>query len=149
MNRTETIRSAAPPLDAAPSDRSEKLYTVTELARDLGVTARTLRFYEDRGLIAPRRAGTTRIYSRRERGRMIIVLRGKRLGFTLREIKEYLDLYDADPRHSEQLHRLEQRVADRIAHLENQRQALDETLAELNEIRNQARQALRAGAGTA
>ena len=130
--------------DAAGEGRMEKLYSVAELAKELGVTTRTLRFYEDRGLIAPQRAGTTRIYSRRDRARMIIILRGKRLGFSLREIKEYLDLYDHDRTQTEQLHVLADAVTVRIARLEKQRQALEETLAELNEIRTQAQQALKA-----
>ena len=93
------------PLEALASKdgRAEKLYSVAELAKELGITTRTLRFYEDRGLITPQRAGTARIYSRRDRGRMIIILRGKRLGFSLREIKEYLNLYDHDRTHTEQL----------------------------------------------
>jgi DNA-binding transcriptional MerR regulator len=118
-------------LGTLPSDR---LFTVTELAAELGVTARTLRFYEDRGLIAPRRLGTTRVYTHRDRARMVLILRGKRLGFSLRDIAEYLDLYDADTTHTEQLRALKQAVASRIAQLEEQRAALDETLAELREI---------------
>ena len=75
----------------------EPLFTVGELAAELEVTPRALRFYEDRGLIQPRRAGQNRIYTRRDRARLILILRGKRLGFSLAEIKEWLDLYDADP----------------------------------------------------
>jgi DNA-binding transcriptional MerR regulator len=120
----------------------EKFYSVTELARELEVSTRTLRFYEDRGLITPQRAGNARIYSRRDRARMILILRGKRVGFTLREIKEFLDLYDFDGGHSEQLRVLAVAVEERIAHLQSQRQALDETLAELADIRNQALLAL-------
>jgi DNA-binding transcriptional MerR regulator len=112
----------------------DRLFTVTELAAQLGVTARTLRFYEDRGLISPRRLGTTRVYTHRDRARMVLILRGKRLGFSLRDIAEYLDLYDADTTHTEQLRALKQAVASRIAQLEEQRAALDETLAELREI---------------
>jgi DNA-binding transcriptional MerR regulator len=118
-------------LGILPPDR---LFTVTELAAELGVTARTLRFYEDRGLIAPRRLGTTRVYTHRDRARMRLILRGKRLGFSLREIAEYLDLYDADTTHTEQLRALKLAVTSRIAQLEEQRAALDETLAELREI---------------
>jgi len=140
----------AKPKSAADDGRREKFYSVTEMARQLGITARTLRFYEDRGLIAPQRAGTTRIYSRRDRGRMIIILRGKRLGFSLREIKDYLDLYDFDRGHVEQLRLLAVAVDERIARLEAQRQALEETLAELADIRNQALLSLegRSGART-
>ncbi len=123
--------------------RSDKLYSVAELAKELDITTRTLRFYEDRGLIAPQRVGTARIYSRRDRARMIIILRGKRLGFTLREIKDYLDLYDLDHNKAEQLHLLTQAVSERIRRLEQQRQALEETLGELNDILTQAQSALK------
>ena len=123
---------------------TDKFYSVAELAKELEITTRTLRFYEDRGLVSPQRAGTTRIYSRRDRARMILILRGKRLGFTLREIKDYLDLYDVDHSHTGQLRLLTAAVDERIARLEKQRQALDETMAELTEIRDQAQRALKA-----
>ena len=111
-------------------DSAEKLYSVSQLGLDLGVSARTIRFYETKGLIAPRRAGNNRVYTQRDRGRMILILRGKKLGFTLREIREYLDLYDADPTRS------------RILKLEDQRVALDEALGELREVESQANAAL-------
>ena len=119
---------------ASIADLSDRFWTVTELARELGVTPRTVRFYEDRGLVLPRRAGTTRVYGARDRARLILILRGKRLGFSLREIKEYLDLYDADPTHASQLRRLLDGVRARVHLLEEQRGALDETLAELRQI---------------
>ena len=122
----------------------DRLFTVTELAATLGVSARTLRFYEDRGLVAPRRLGTTRVYTHRDRARMVLILRGKRLGFSLREIAGYLDLYDADPTQTEQLRVLHQAVHARIGELEEQRAALDETLAELHEIVRQTTQTLAA-----
>ena len=75
----------------------DKLDSVTEPARALEVTPRSLRFYEDKGLIRPQRAGRARVYTPRERDRMTLVLRGKRLGFGLREIADWLYLYDADP----------------------------------------------------
>ena len=118
------------------------LITVTELAAELGVTARTLRFYEDRGLVSPRRIGTTRAYSARDRARMVLILRGKRLGFSLREIAEYLDLYDTDKTGTEQLRALEKAVANRIGLLEEQRKALTQTLSELHEIARQTKQML-------
>jgi DNA-binding transcriptional MerR regulator len=123
-------------------EAAERLFTVTQLAAELGVTARTLRFYEDRGLIVPRRLGTTRVYAPRERARMVLILRGKRLGFSLREIAEYLDLYDADPTHTEQLRALSAAAAKRIDRLESQRTALDETLGELREIVSQTTKTL-------
>lgn len=106
----------------------EALATVTDLAADLGITARTLRFYEGAGLIQPRRLGATRVYSNRERARMILILRGKRLGFSIRDIKDYLDLYDADPRHETQTRALLARIAERRAQLEEQRAAVAEAL---------------------
>jgi DNA-binding transcriptional MerR regulator len=120
----------------------DELFSITELAKVLGITPRTIRFYEDRGLVAPRRVGTTRVYSHRDRARMILVLRGKRLGFTLRDIKEYLDLYDNEPTHIEQIQLLRDKVRARIAQLEDQRRALDQTLAELRDIESQTNTAL-------
>lgn len=121
---------------------SDPLYTVTQLANDLGVTARTVRFYEDKGLLNPQRAGNNRVYTHRDRARLILILRGKRLGFTLREIKEYLDLYDADPTQQEQMRALLKRVQARIEGLIEQERALVETLAELRIIEQQAQAAL-------
>jgi DNA-binding transcriptional MerR regulator len=116
----------------------DRLYTVTELAHELSVTARSIRFYEDKGLIAPQRAGNNRVYTGRDRARMILILRGKRLGFSLRNIKEYLDLYDADVTQKAQLRALVRSVRARLTQLEEQRRALDETLVELREIEAQA-----------
>ncbi|WOI12303.1 MerR family DNA-binding transcriptional regulator [Thalassospira lucentensis] len=121
----------------------DRFYTVPELAENLGVTPRTIRFYEQKGLVAPQRAGTTRIYTRQDRARMLIILRGKRLGFTLKEIADYLDLYGADPTQAEQIRMLLTRVRDRIEALEDQRQALDVTLDELRDIEQQSIDALK------
>ena len=112
----------------------EKLYSVTELARELGVTARTIRFYEDRGLISPQRAGNTRVYTHRDRARMILILRGKRLGFSLRDIKEFLDLYVVDTTQVEQLQHLVKKVRSRIDQLEDQAEAVRVCLGELKDI---------------
>ena len=112
----------------------EKIYSVTELAKDLGVTPRTIRFYEDQGLILPQRAGTTRVYTHRDRARMILILRGKRLGFSLKDIKEFLDLYVVDTTQVEQLRVLVNKVRGRIAQLEDQLQAVQTSLDELREI---------------
>ncbi len=127
----------------------DRLYTVTELAADLGMSPRALRFYEDKGLIAPQRAGTTRVYSVRDRARMILILRGKRLGFSLSAIKDYLDLYDADVTQHAQQRLLLAAVSKRREQLLAQRQAIDEALAELAEITAQTEAALRVPAGCA
>jgi DNA-binding transcriptional MerR regulator len=120
----------------------EAMYSVTQLGNELGITARAIRFYEDKGLLSPARAGTTRVYTQRDRARMILILRGKRLGFSLKEIKEYLDLYDADPRQAAQNKVLLRGVQARIRLLEEQRQALDQTLDELREIERETVKAL-------
>ncbi len=112
----------------------DKIFSVTELARDLGVTPRTIRFYEDQGLISPQRAGNTRVYTHRDRARMILILRGKQLGFSLRDIKEYLDLYVVDTTQSEQLQHLVKKARERITQLESQLQAVKTTLTELRDI---------------
>lgn len=117
--------------------QGERLLTVTELAADLGVTPRAIRFYEDKGLIVPARVGATRVYTHRERARMLLILRGKRLGFSLAEIKDFLDLYAVDPRHLEQKRALLIGVRKRIAELDEMRVSLDRTLAELRAIEDQ------------
>ena len=128
------------------SSRSDRFYTITELATELGVTPRAIRFYESKGLLAPQRAGSNRVYTYRERARLLIVLRGKRLGFSLRGIKEYLDLYDADPggRHVGQLEHLLRGARQRMAELERQRTDLELTLEELRDVERQTLDALRA-----
>jgi DNA-binding transcriptional MerR regulator len=112
--------------------------TITERARVAGVTARAIRFYESKGLLTPRRAGTTRIYTHRERGRLQLILRGKRLGFSLTDIGEYLDLYDADPTQHDQIVLLLDKVNNRIGELESQKADIDDTLKELSGVRAQA-----------
>ncbi|MCK5622377.1 MAG: MerR family DNA-binding transcriptional regulator [Alphaproteobacteria bacterium] len=115
------------------SSHSE-LYSVTELAEDLGVTPRTLRFYEDKKLLNPRRAGNARVYTHRDRGRMILILRGKRLGFTLTEIREWLDIYESDPGQVEQMRKLVGKAGERLAALEQQREDIEATITELTDI---------------
>ncbi len=114
------------------------LLGIQDVARKLGVTLRALRFYEKEGLIKPERVGTTRVYTKREIGRMQLILRGKRLGFSIREIGEFLDLYDADPEHQEQMERLIEKVRERLAELREQRVALELTIEELTSIEREA-----------
>jgi len=126
-------------MQAAP----ERLYSITELARELSITPRAIRFYESKGLLQPQRVGATRVYSHRDRGRLLIILRGKRLGFSLASIKRYLDLYDAEPTHRTQLELLLAGTRERIAELEHQRQDLELALDELRDIERQTLEALR------
>jgi DNA-binding transcriptional MerR regulator len=111
---------------------------INEVAAQLGITHRALRFYEDKGLIEPARVGNTRIYSRRDVARMQLILRGKRLGFSIREIRDFLDLYDADPTHLEQMQHLLARIRVRLRELERQQTALQMTIAELISMEQQA-----------
>ncbi len=137
--KTEHANSA--PAGKPPVGQPQ-MHTVTQLAAELGITARTLRFYEGKGLITPSRLGTTRVYMARDRARMILILRGKRLGFTLREIAEYLDLYDVDPTLKTQNAKLLKFVKTRMAKLEQQRTALDEMLLDLQNLQRHAETAL-------
>ena len=123
----------------------ERLLTVTELAKELGLTPRAIRFYADKGLIDPARVGATRVYSPRERARMLLILRGKRLGFSLAEIKKFLDLYAVDPRHVEQKRALLVGVEKRIAELEGMKVSLERTLDELHAIATQVEAEIGAG----
>lgn len=125
-----------------PSDDNAALKGIQEVAKELGLTMRALRFYEDKGLIAPQRVGTTRIYGKREVARARLVLRGRRLGFTVREIKEFLDLYDVDPEHAEQRRRFLARVRERLNELEQRKAAIDQTIAELRALEREATESL-------
>jgi len=124
----------------APMD---ELYTVNQLAEELGITPRTLRFYEAKGLLSPRRVGNNRVYSKRDRARLKLILRGKRLGFSLEEIKEYLDLYNVDRSQQEQMRVLLARIRERLDALAQQRQDLEATVSELKEIETQVVTALK------
>ncbi|WP_235536228.1 MULTISPECIES: MerR family transcriptional regulator [unclassified Sphingomonas] len=115
----------------------QPLRGIQDVADELGVTTRAIRFYEDKGLLEPQRVGTMRVYSRREVARLQLILRGKRLGFSLREIKEFLDLYDVDSLHLAQTRQLLARVGERLDALELQRIALDQTIGELQDIARQ------------
>ena len=125
------------------TNRFNEVMTVTELARETGVTARAIRFYESKGLLNPQRAGTTRIYTHRERGRLQLILRGKRLGFSLTDIGDYLNLYDADPTQQDQIMLLLAKVDTRVKELELQKIDLEASLTELSAVKDQALLALR------
>lgn len=111
-----------------------RTWSIAELAAEYDVTLRTIRFYEDRGLINPERRGTTRVYHPRDRVRLALILRGKRLGFTLDEIATIVDMYDAEPGEEGQLAYLLEQIERRRAELEQRRRDIDETLAELDDV---------------
>ena len=109
-------------------------YTIAQLSNEFGITPRAIRFYEDKNLLSPTRQGLNRIYSRRDRARLALILRGKRLGFRLDDIKEMLDLYDHGDSQLEQMQFTLDRSRDRIAELERQRRDVDDAIGELKDI---------------
>ena len=111
-----------------------RLYSIGDLSGEFGVSPRAIRFYEDQGLLRPQRIGGNRVYNYRDRARLILVLRGKRLGFSLADIKELLNLYEVDPQHIEQLRAALAKGRWRIAELERQQVEITETLKELREL---------------
>ncbi|MBE9557846.1 MAG: MerR family DNA-binding transcriptional regulator [Proteobacteria bacterium] len=112
------------------------------LAREFGVTTRTIRYYEDEGLLSPERRGQKRVYGPRERVRLRLILRGKRLGFSIAEIREILDMYESEPGEAGQLRHLIGKIAERRTALERQRADIDETLADMAEIEARCEQTL-------
>ena len=125
---THSAYAVVPPLD----DRDA--FAISDLCMEFGVTARALRFYEDEGLIAPQRRGTQRIYSQRDRARLAWILRGKRVGFSLGEIREMIDLYDVgDGRRAQRQAAIDHSRA-RIALLARQKHDIDAAIAELTEF---------------
>ncbi|MBL9097910.1 MAG: MerR family DNA-binding transcriptional regulator [Alphaproteobacteria bacterium] len=110
-------------------------YTISELAAEFGITPRAIRFYEDEQLIKPTRQGQSRIYSPRDRARLVLILRGKRVGFSLDEIKEMLDLYDVRDGQATQLAYTVKKFSERINALEQQRADIEHSLEELRAAR--------------
>lgn len=121
--------------EGASLGEAEQTFTIGQLAEEFQITTRAIRFYKSRGLIQPRREGTNRIYSRRDRGRLILILRGKNLGFTLEDIAEYLALYDVDRSQRAQTEMLLSKVEASIADLNRKKADLARTLTDLKELR--------------
>ena len=112
-------------------------FGIAELAREFDVTTRTIRFYEDKGLLSPARKGQRRVYAPRDRVRLRLIMRGKRLGFSLEEIREMIDLYDVDPTEVAQLRHFIDKINERKATLERQQADIAETLSEISRIEAQ------------
>jgi DNA-binding transcriptional MerR regulator len=117
-------------------------WTITQLAAEFDVTLRTLRHYEELGLLAPERRGTTRIYHQRDRTRLGLILRGKRLGFSLPEIAVIVNMYDAPPGERGQLEYLVEQCDVRRAQLRQQRRDIDDTLAQLEVVERRCQEEL-------
>ena len=143
-SRPTQERTRADRTDRPPDQDPDRLYTIGELADEFEVTTRTIRFYEAKGLILPARRGVARYYSRRDRARLKLILRGKNLGFSLEEIAHYMKLYDADPAQIAQTQLLLSRVEAAIEDLQDKRADLDRTLRELKDIRTECAEHLKA-----
>ncbi|MCC2113582.1 MAG: MerR family DNA-binding transcriptional regulator [Hyphomicrobiales bacterium] len=131
MPHAYSERSDHPASRPAADMPSKAIFTIGDLAREFDITLRTLRFYEDRGLLNPRRQGQQRLYSRRDRARLDLILRGKRVGFSLNEIKEMLDLYDLRDGQVTQMRVALGKFQDRISALRRQKQDIEEAIVEL------------------
>ena len=121
---------------------AEQTYTISELAKEFGVTTRTIRFYEEKGLVSPLREGQKRLYSPADRVRIKLILRGKRIGMTLDESVEVIDMYDPNHDNNEQLHSLINKVKDKRERFAQQKRDIDEILASLDEVQSLCEQAL-------
>lgn len=132
------MQSATRLADGAHLDRPDALareqFAISDLTAEFGVTARALRFYEEAGLIAPARAGTSRIYSKRDRARLAWIVRARNVGFSLGEIRELIDLYDLEDGRVEQRRRTIERCCEQLAKLKHQRSDLDASIAELTQF---------------
>ena len=117
----------------------QETWTIAQVADEFGVTHRTVRHYEDLGLLSPERRGQQRIYHRRDRTRLNLILRGKRLGFPLEEIRTIIDLYDAPRGRASQLEYVLGQIDDRRADLEQRRRDLDDALKELDAFEESCR----------
>ena len=124
---------AAPVNDDGVLDSQEEYTRIGEMAKTFGVTLRTLRFYEDKGLISPKRDGSTRLYSRRDRARLKLILLGRKVGFSLRDVKQIMDLYDPKGANTKQLRLTLDKSEKQLARLQKQRAAIDEAITELSD----------------
>lgn len=118
-------------------------FTITELAQEFDVTTRAIRFYEDQGLLSPRRKGQQRIYSPRDRTRLKLILRGKRLGFSLGEVGEIVEIYDSKPGETGQLHFFLDKIRQRQVSLERQREDIAVMIEELEAVEQRCHERLR------
>ncbi len=122
--------------------RASAPYSISDLAREFGVTTRSIRFYEDRGLLTPARRGQQRIFSEGQRVRLMLILRGKRMGFSLEECRQLIDLYDPGSGNRLQLQKLQAKIAERRAELAQKLQDIQTTQRELDEAEQRCRAAL-------
>ncbi|ESX77785.1 MULTISPECIES: MerR family DNA-binding transcriptional regulator [unclassified Mesorhizobium] len=124
------------------SEAGEELVRIGEMAKKYGVTLRTLRFYEDKGLLNPQRDGSTRLYTRRDRARLKLILLGRKVGFSLRDVKQMMDLYDPNGSNTKQLRLALDKSEKQLARLQKQRALIDDAISELSASMSTVRQML-------
>ena len=137
-----TVAKSTSPEKPASKD-SRGCYTISDLAKEFEVTPRALRLYEESGLLEPQRDGQKRIYSERDRVRLRLIIRGKRIGCSLAEVKELFDMYDSSPGEAGQIKRLLEKLDERRQALELQRSELELSLADIEQIEQRALETLR------
>ena len=143
VTRRKAAASAQEVVDSHRDEADSELFGIAQLCREFGITLRSIRFYEDKGLLAPRRVGGTRVYTRRDRARLALILRSKAIGASLAEIKHYLDLYGAHGEgRAQQMKFVLARTDKTIAELETKRAHIEATLAELRVINATVRKQL-------
>jgi len=125
-----------------PNDAGEDLVRIGEMAKKYGVTLRTLRFYEDKGLLNPQRDGSTRLYTRRDRARLKLILLGRKVGFSLRDVKQMMDLYDPTGSNTKQLRLTLDKSEKQLARLQKQRALIEDAINELSNSMAAVRQML-------
>ena len=127
---------------ARKDDPAQEQFSISELSQEFDVTTRAIRFYEDEGLLEPQRQGRQRVYSSRDRVRLKLILRGKRLGFSLSEIGDIIDMYDSEPGEVGRLQYFIEKISVRRKTLKQQRDDIEVTLKELDNIEKQCRKSM-------
>ncbi|RZO21612.1 MAG: MerR family DNA-binding transcriptional regulator [Candidatus Thioglobus sp.] len=130
--------------NSAALDEKDISFSISDLAREFGVTTRAIRFYEDEGLLSPGRSGRQRVYTSRDHVRLKLIVRGKRLGFSLSEVREIIEMYDLDPGESGQLRYFLEQIKKRREALQQQRHDIELTLDELDSIESECKHRLSA-----
>jgi len=141
MTTKRASQGAANSNDAAFASE-EEFTRIGEMARTYGVTLRALRFYEDKGLISPKRDGSTRLYSRKDMARLKLILLGRKIGFSLRDVKQMMDLYDPSGSNTKQLRLALEKSEKQMTRLQKQRAVIDEAVAELSDMMTIVREKL-------
>ena len=142
IDETDILSSPRAETDDGAFGPDDQLFRIGDLASEFGVTLRTLRFYEDKGLLQPRRIGVTRLYSRRDRARLKLILLGKRLGFSLEEVRRMIELYDPEGRNKTQLKVALDKGGEQLQRLKEQRVEIDTAIRELEQTMTIVREML-------